>query len=160
MKQKHKRYDEGQWFAVPLRKGGYALGIIVRGNYKTKGGLGYFFGPKYSELPNDQDTWEKYPKEAKLITRFGDLGIINGSWPLIHSTHLFCKDQWPIPRFGAKIPLIPGKGFIREYGQNEKGQLIYIREIIAPENEVLELPVDCAMGYAVVEIRLTEILDE
>ena len=42
MGRKHIRYNEGQWFGVPLRKGGYAIGIIVRGSYKTKGGLGYF----------------------------------------------------------------------------------------------------------------------
>jgi hypothetical protein len=73
IKQVHIRYREGQWFAIPLRKEGYALGIIVRGCYKTKGGLGYFFGPKYAEIPNDEATWEKKPEEAILIARFGDL---------------------------------------------------------------------------------------
>jgi hypothetical protein len=64
LRQKHTRYSEGQWFTVPLRKGSYALGIIVRGSYKTKGGLGYFFGPQYAEIPGDKQTWEKHPEDA------------------------------------------------------------------------------------------------
>lgn len=40
MSRGRKGYREGQWFAVPLRDGGYALGVIVRGGYETAGGLG------------------------------------------------------------------------------------------------------------------------
>ena len=36
-------YREGDWFAVPLRDGGYAAGLIARANPKGVL-LGYFFG--------------------------------------------------------------------------------------------------------------------
>ena len=36
-RKKHIKYSEGQWFAVPLKSGGYALGIIARGSHKVKG---------------------------------------------------------------------------------------------------------------------------
>lgn len=59
MQTEHIKYSEGQWFAIPLNNGGYALGIIVRGSYKTKGGLGYFFGPRYEDIPDGNETWHK-----------------------------------------------------------------------------------------------------
>lgn len=159
MRKKYIRYDEGQWFAVPLRKGGYALGIITRGNYKTKGGLGYFFKPKYSEIPGEEATWQKSPKDAVLVTRFGDLGLINGRWPLIPSTRLFSKEEWPIPKFGMEVELVPGKAFIREYDQTENGGLILLQETVVDVKEIAGLPEDGSMGGGAVEIRLTNLLD-
>lgn len=158
VRQKHIRYSEGQWFAVPLLKDGYAIGIIVRGSYKTKGGLGYFFGPKYENIPADEATWEKKPGEAILIARFGDLGIINGRWPLIESTRPFSKEEWSIPKFGLEVSLLPGKGFIREYGQNDTGELILIKEEPVDAKDIVDLPEDSSMGDGAVEIRLTKLL--
>jgi hypothetical protein len=53
------KYYEGQWFAIPLRTGGYGLGVVVRGGNKTKGGLGYFFGPRYDSIPNEKEIEKK-----------------------------------------------------------------------------------------------------
>jgi len=160
MKEKHIQYHEGQWFAVPLRQGGYALGIIVRGSYKTKGGLGYFFGPKYEDVPGDKATWEKHPGEALLIARFGDLGIIRGSWPLIQSTRPFSKEKWPIPKFGTEVPFPPGKGFIRDYEQASSGELICIRQTLVDADDLQGFPEDVDMGGGSVEIKLTKLLDD
>jgi hypothetical protein len=159
MNQKINKYKEGQWFAIPLRKGGFCFGTIVRGDFKTKGGLGYFFGPKYLDVPTDRDTWGANYKDAILITLFGDLGIVNGCWPIIHSTRPFVKQEWPIPKFGTKISLVPRKGLIREYEQNNKGQLIMIREVASTEKDIFGLPEDIIMGGGSVEIKLTKILD-
>lgn len=38
MEKKHIRYDEGQWFVVPLRSDGYALGIITHAVYVDENG--------------------------------------------------------------------------------------------------------------------------
>jgi hypothetical protein len=160
MNKKHIHYNEGQWFAVPLRKDGYALGIIVRGSYKTKGGLGYFFGPKLERLPEDRDTWEKKPEDAVLITQFGDLGIITGRWPLIHSTRAFVKDKWPVPHFGSIDPLRPGVGHLREYAQDEKGNLVLIRQVVVDAADLVGVPLDRDMGGGAVEIKLTKLLDD
>jgi len=158
MAVKRVKYDEGQWFAVPLRYGGYATGIIVRGSYKTKGGLGYFFGPKFDEIPDDEKTWEKHPQEAVLVTQFGDLGIINGRWPLILSTRPFSKNAWPIPLFGAPFRLTPEKAYIREYQQDNSGRLQIVHETIVDAEEVIGMPSDTLMGGGAVEIQLSELL--
>jgi len=40
-------YSEGDWFAVPLRGGGFAAGVIARAMPRKEGVLlGYFFGPR------------------------------------------------------------------------------------------------------------------
>lgn len=160
MNKKQIRYKEGQWFAVPLRKHGFALGIIVRGNYRTKGGLGYFFGPKYPEIPGDETTLGKKPGEAILITRFGDLGIINGSWPLIHSSRPFSREEWPIPKFGLEVSLLPGKGFIREYGQDDTGKWILNNEELVDVKDIIGLPEDGSLGGGAVEIKLKQLLND
>jgi hypothetical protein len=167
LRRKFIRYPEGQWFAVPLRQGGYALGIIVRGSSKTKGGLGYFFGPKYVEVPVDEETWNKLPEDAILVGWFGDLGIASCQWPLIQSTRPFSRDEWPIPKFGRKFPPLmvmgtlygTGKGIIVEFGENPEGVQQAIRETPVDEEKIAGLPEDCLMMGGSVEIRLTRLLD-
>jgi hypothetical protein len=160
MNKKRVRYNEGQWFAIPLGKGGYAIGVIVRGSYKTKGGLGYFFGPKYPNIPEDQETWEKRPEDAVLIGKFGDLGIFDGSWPLISSTRPFSREEWPVPEFGKKDLLIPGKGYIRRYEYNERGERTLIKQTVVDIKEIQGLPKDGVMGAGLVEFRLTDLLEQ
>jgi hypothetical protein len=158
-KKKVRKYNEGQWFGIPLRQGGYALGIIVRGSYKTKGGLGYFFGPKYARIPDENDTIEKKKDDAVLISWFGDLGIINGNWPLIGSSHQFSRDEWPIPIFGREISLIPNRGMIIEYEDNPKGEWRVQKETPVDLKEITGLPVDGFLGGGVIEIKLTKLLE-
>lgn len=160
MDGKHYRYDEGQWFAVPLRNGGFGIGVIVRGSYATKGGLGYFFGPRYETVPGDEATWEKHAQQAVMITRFGDLGIINGRWPMIESSKPFIKENWPIPKFGIEVPYPPGKGFLREYAQNQKGEFICIKETPVDASDIAHYPRDAVMGGGAVEISLTNLLSQ
>ncbi len=158
MRQKRIKLNEGQWFAVPLRKGAYALGVVVRGNNKTVC-LGYFFGPKYETVPGDVATWEKKPEDAVLITQFQDLGIVNGRWPLIQSTRPFSREEWPIPKFGMEIADSNGKGYLREYEFDEAGHWNLINERVVDAKEIMDLPEDSFWGGGAVEIHLTKLLD-
>ncbi|GAP08819.1 immunity protein 14 [Anaerolinea thermolimosa] len=125
MQTEHIKYSEGQWFAIPLNNGGYALGIIVRGSYKTKGGLGYFFGPRYEDIPDGNETWHKKPSDAILMAWFGDLGIITGRWPLISTTRSFNRHEWSVPGFRSIDPVYPAKGWLIEYNtQSNKMEMI------------------------------------
>ena len=118
------KYSEGQWFAVTLPGGGYALGIIVRGNYRTKGGLGYFFGPRYSNVPIGVDTLSKDKDNSIHIGFFSDLGIIRGEWPLISGGKPFSREDWPVPFFRRLDPIRKGLAFLVEYDQNFPAMII------------------------------------
>ena len=77
-----QRYSKGDWFAVPLRSGGYATGVVAR--IVTKGILlGYFFGPRRVSIPPVNELVQAAAKDAVLVQRFGDLGIIQHGWPII-----------------------------------------------------------------------------
>ncbi|WP_425308290.1 Imm26 family immunity protein [Ammonicoccus fulvus] len=65
---------EGDWFAVPLRKGGYAVGLIARAN-RDGVLLGYFFGPRREAVPSLSDVEELTPDDAIRVGKFGHLGL-------------------------------------------------------------------------------------
>lgn len=160
MGQKFVKYDEGQWFAVPLRIGGYALGIIVRGSYKTKGGLGYFFGPKFDTIPSGDETYSKSKENPIYICHFGDLGIIKSRWPLIQSGKPFYREEWPVPLFHRVLPFPEGKAIIVEYRQDYSGMEAPIRETMTEATEdVIKLPKDSMYGSGAVEIVLSKLLE-
>jgi hypothetical protein len=159
-RKKRIKYSEGQWFAVPLKDGGYALGIIVRESYQTKGGLGYFFGPRYEGIPDERETWHKQPSDAILIAWFGDLGIIWGRWPLIPSTRPFRREEWPVPKFMRIDALKPEKGWLVEYSQEIDGISLPVRETYCNASDLVGLPEDVTYGSEALEIALTKLLSK
>lgn len=157
-RKKHIKYNEGQWFAVSLTNGGYALGIIVRGSYKARGGLGYFFGPRRQEAPHEDATWSLQPRDAVLITWFGDLHIIEGKWPLIASARPFRREEWPVPVFGNIDLGDPNRGWLIEYDQQASGYMETKRATRVRAEEVAGLPEAVLSGAGAVEIVLTRLL--
>jgi hypothetical protein len=157
MVKKRIKYSEGQWFAVPLRDDGYAIGIIVRGEYKTKGGLGYFFGPRYSNIPSGEETFAKNKENAILVGIFGDLGIITGEWPLIQNGKPFIREEWPVPLFKRIDSFNEDIALIVEYDEeNIPGRPV--RETITTTDSVLEFPDDGVYGSGSIEKTLTNLL--
>lgn len=157
MSKRHIKYDEGQWFAVPLRSGGYAFGLIVRGSYKTRGGLGYFFGLRFDDVPHGAFTLNLRPPDAILIAWFGDLGIIEGRWPLINNAQPFSRPGWPVPKFGRPDALDPSMGWLVEYDQDIQGFDV-VQGVHCQAAEIAGRPEDGVWGADAVEIRLTKLL--
>src|SRR5947199_8190807 len=87
--------EEGTGFAVPLRDGGYGVGIVARiaGRGVT---LGYFFGPRRSVVPNLSEVETLTPDMAILVEIFGDLGLIEGRWPIIGLNASWDLRFWPM----------------------------------------------------------------
>ena len=100
MKKRSRKlpYQEGAWFAIPLEQGGYATGVVARctGDGTT---LGYFFGPKRDKVPTIDEMTHLAHKDALKVMQFGDLGLIDGSWPVIGRLPDWDRAQWPIPIF-------------------------------------------------------------
>ncbi len=84
MPRKKLPYREGDWFAVPLGDGDYAVGLVAR--MDGKGGvLGYFFGPLHDHVPAVQEIAHLIVADALVIERFSDLNLLQGAWRIIWS---------------------------------------------------------------------------
>ena len=155
---KRIKYEEGQWFAVPLDQGGYGLGVIVRGGPSLHGGLGYFFGPRRPELPAASDTAGVQPSDAVLITWFSDLEIQAGRWPLVESARPFSRSAWPVPLFRRTDSLMPGVAWLIEYHQDATGLAGIISETKHPADELKGLPEEVDSGAIALQTKLSRLL--
>lgn len=144
-------YREGDWFAVPLRGGGWATGVVAR-KARSAVLLGYFFGPPRSAPPGIQEVADLCAQDAILVERFGDLGIIDGSWPLIGSSPTWDRAQWPMPMFCRREPL-SGRAFLVEYPDANPNGIP--RETPVDHSECDHLPRDGMSGFGSVERELT-----
>lgn len=146
---------EGDVFVVPLRDGGYGLGVLAR--YSGDGlAFGYFFGPRMSECPDSINSSQLDAKGSVLVGQFGDPGLIKGQWPVIGHVLDFDRKMWPMPYFSSSS----GKSahvMLSEYDENTL-TLVRTLEIPASELEDVFYVPDRVMGYGSVEIRLTKLL--
>jgi len=149
-----QKYEEGDWFAVPLRNGGYALGVVAR--LDGNGGIiGYFFGPKYYAPPSLDEVTDKTASNAILVSNFGDLGLRRGKWKRIGKDPRWDRNQWPIPPF-VRTDAVSGvhrKAIYTEDNLNTERALLPCSLV-----EAATLPRDGIAGYGAVEIKLTKLL--
>jgi hypothetical protein len=146
-------YIEGSVFLVPLRGGGFARGIVAR--KPPRAGrclLGYFFGPKLASS-SGQLSDQLDPGDAVLRARFGDLGLIAGSWPVLGIAPDWDRSKWPFPDFVRREPLT-GRAYLVRYCDSDPRK----RESEKPIDPDCDLPPDGLSGSGAVEIRLTKLL--
>ena len=145
-------YSEGSVFAVSLRKGGYARGVVARAAPEGKVLFGHFFGPKLNSL-DEVNLEDIEPGKSILSVIFGDLGLINGEWRIIGSLPNWQRGAWSMPDFLRRDPIRRRAWRIR-YSDLDPSKL---------ENEVptefdANLPPDLTSGYGAVELKLTKLL--
>jgi hypothetical protein len=149
-------YSEGDWFAVPLRDGGFAAGVIGRAMPRKEGVLlGYFFGPRRGEVPTLEQVSGLSAFDAVLVERFGDLGLIRGEWPLLGCLDGWDRSAWPIPTFG-RFEELTGRAFKVIYDDANPNMLV--REEQVDVSELAGLPKDGLSGAAAVEGILARLL--
>lgn len=146
-------YSEGTAFIVPLRKGGYARGVVARASSEGKVLFGHFFGPRLSSIDAVQlDDLE--PSKSISRIRFGDLGLINGEWPIRGRISNWDRSKWPMPDFVRKDPLGQRRPILVRYSDSDPNE-------IESETHVSDdggLAMDSMLGYGAVEIMLTKLL--
>jgi hypothetical protein len=147
-------YREGDWFAVPLRGGGFAVGLIARAN---PGGvlLGYFFGPRRSEAPAREDLAALRPGDAVLVRKFGHLGIVQGKWPLLGQLDGWDRRDWPTPVF-VRYEELTGRSFRVFYDDDDPNRVLREEQISPGMAE--QAPKDGLMGPGFTEGALTRLL--
>ncbi len=154
--KKKINYAEGDCFSVPLRNGGFAVGVVAR--MDGGGGIfGYFFGPRFADV-KQINVLDLSPEDNILIGMCGDLGLIKNEWVVVGRIPNWSRQQWAMPKFirGDKDDL---KLILSTYDENSL-DLISEIEVEASEISFLDYPPDRLMGYGAVEIRLTKLLSD
>lgn len=146
-------YRKGTWFLVPLRTGGYARGLVAR--MDGNGGVfGYFFGPLIGNQCEASLPLDTKPEDALLVGRFGDLGLLNGTWPVLGESEGWKEEEWKMPPF-VRVDEHEGKAFLSIY---DESTFECVSEGPCDPALVEQYPYDRDMGYGAVEIRLTKLL--
>ncbi|WP_198152979.1 Imm26 family immunity protein [Pseudofrankia sp. DC12] len=135
-------YREGDWFAVPLREGGYAIGIVARAN-RDGVLLGYFFGPRRDAVPTLADVQGLLPGDAALVGKFGHLGLKQGKWLVLGRLDGWHRDLWPMPAL-VRYEELSGRSFKVFYDDDDPNRLIREEEILPGAAE--QGPKDGLMG--------------
>jgi hypothetical protein len=149
-------YSEGDWFAVPLRDGGFAVGVIARAMPRKEGVLlGYFFGPRRLVPPRLETLRSLSVADALAVGIFGDLGIISGEWPLLGRINDWDRVTWPMPAFG-RFEELTGRAFRVIY--DDENPNMVLREEQIDSNELNGLPKDGLSGAGAIERMLTRLL--
>lgn len=151
-KRKSLIYRNGTCFAVPLRSGGFATGVVARSNQK---GIvfGYFFGPRLLDVRNAKLS-ELHPARAVYVGKFGDLGILNGEWPILGTILGWSAGDWPMPPL-IRMDKAVNRAWVCEYDDRT---FACISENEVDPERVAEFVADGTMGYGAMEIRLTKLL--
>jgi hypothetical protein len=150
------KYKEGDWFAVPLRDRGFAVGVVARSN--PKGALlGYFFGPRHDKVPSKDVAAGLTPSQAVLVGKFGHLGLEWGTWPILGRHRDWDREAWPIPIL-IRYEELTGRTFQVFYDPDDPVKLLREQQVDAGVAE--QGPTDGLMGAGFVEIRLTSLLGD
>jgi hypothetical protein len=147
-------YQEGSIFTIPLRTGGYGIGVIARASKKNSGGLlGYFFGPKREDIPSFDDVSHLKPSEAIRIVVFGDLHLLDQKWQVIGSIAPWDRQDWPMPYFVRKDDISKKAWRVRLSETN-------VHEVIEEQPVSYDSPLERQglYGAGAVELLLTKLL--
>ena len=145
--------DEGTWFAVPLGSGGFAVGVVARA--APRGGivLAYFFRSRWDQPPSLDEVKGLRPRAAIRVLQVGDLGLIDGTWPLIGRDPGWHREEWPSPLFLRRDPL-SRRAWIVHYSDLDPSLV----ESEIPTSYDTKLEKDSLLGAGAAEIELTELL--
>src|SRR5205814_817557 len=113
-----KKYEEGMVFAIPLKEGGYSLGVVAR--IARNGGLllAYLFGPVRQRVPSLSEVEALSPENAAKVWRIGDTQLVKGKWPVIGILPSWKREKWPVPLFVEVDDLITMTARLVAYEDN------------------------------------------
>jgi len=147
-------YHEGSCFAIPLRQGGYAVGVVARMAPKGKLLLAYLYGMKFEDVPSMLDVTGLQPDAAIKRVCIGDLGLINGEWPVLGDMPDWQRNDWPMPIFMRRDDL--SKRAWRVYYDDADPSKLEREEPVPYDITGLESA--GLYGYGAVEMLLTKLL--
>ncbi len=149
-------YREGDWFGIPLRRGGYAVGLVARRPRRGTVMLGYFFGPARKALPTEEGLAAIRAEQAQLVCRLKDTPLHRGVWPVVGRCARWRRKDWPMPAFFRREGL-SGRGIRVEYDSDNLTTPARETPASVPD---ATLPEDVVLNDARVLEALMQILSE
>ncbi|NCB45008.1 MAG: hypothetical protein EOM59_20640 [Clostridia bacterium] len=149
-------YCEGSWFSIPLRHGGFGVGLVARIAKKGKIFLGFYFGPNRSTSPKLSEVEKLTPQDAIGVYRTGDLALINGDWPIIGNATDWERTNWTVPFF-YRHDEISRKIWKVVYSDSDPTIITKEEEISYEENSTLAR--DSVFGAGAIELLLTKTIE-
>ncbi len=149
-------YREGDWFAVPLARGGYAAGLVARRPRRGTVLLGYFFGPPREAVPTMAELAGLKAENVQLVCRLKDAALHRGAWRVLGRRERWRRKDWPMPAFHRREGL-SGRGIRIEYDGDSL--TTPVREVPASIPDAI-LPDDVVLDEVRVLEALSRILAE
>jgi hypothetical protein len=155
---KKLRYKEGDVFGIPLRTGGYALGLIARMPKNGKILLGYFFGYYFETIPSPNELPSLKPEHAIWVHMFGDLNLWKDVWPIVMHIYDWENERkiWPMPQFVLQDRLGLGSWLVTYEKDDPSKEL----SRVLSKNRIDGHWDDGLAGAGYVEIMMTKLLTE
>jgi hypothetical protein len=150
-------YREGTWFAVPLKEGGFAVGVVARTPRNGKVLLGFFFGPQRAGIPTMREIQSLKPSKAIQVIRFGDLHLIRKRWPIIGDHPEWKRSEWPTPQFLRQNEMSP-TAWLVTYSDDDPSCVL--SEDVVDVKSVKGLGKDTMFGAGAVEAVLSKLLQQ
>lgn len=147
-----RHYGEGTWIAVPLKTGGFALGLIARASNRGAV-LCYFFGPRRQALPQLSEAKALRPDDAVKVVRVGDLHLLDGKWSVLGTLASWDRSLWSMPPF-ARRDSLSKRAWRVEHSEDDL--LTVVSEVSEPYESQLET--DGVYGAQAAEALLDYIL--
>ncbi|MBK8498907.1 MAG: hypothetical protein IPL52_08845 [Flavobacteriales bacterium] len=145
-------YTEGTWFAVPLRTGGYSLGVVARAASRGKVILAYLFKRRLTSPPKLDECVGLEPNEATMVVRIGDLGLIRGDWPIIGIDSKWMRSMWSLPQF-LRVEELSNRAWKVTYSNDDPNHVISEEPWRVDDMGLTE---DVLYGAGAVEIALSK----
>jgi hypothetical protein len=152
-----RNYNEGTWFAVPLRRNGFCIGVVARAASEKSIVLCYFFSPRRESVPKFDEVSTLKASSAILVVRAGDLGLIQRRWTVIGTAQSWNRSDWPMPIFVRREILPPFRNWRVYYSDIDPS--ITVKEEHEP-NDRPDLPKAGLSGAGAVEVKLTMLLED
>jgi hypothetical protein len=155
---KNFKVPEGTVIAIPVEPTGWVLGVYarVKKGRGLGGAFGYFFGKVFQDVPGAEAIGGLRAEHGILQSKFGDLNLINGRWPIIGRISPWNRDEWPMPDM-----MLSGV----KYGMPFDQRIRYDQDLPRREIEreilplgTLELPDASLPGSDALEFQINEIL--
>lgn len=149
-----RNYEEGDAFVLPIKNGGYVIGIAAR--VALNGGyvLTYFFGPRRQTPPMLSELVGFSPSAALTVARCSDLGLVTGEWQVIGHLPNWNREDWPIPKFIRRHPTNEW-AYLVEYVHDRK---LKEHSAVRCDPNITGYPEDGAWGYVYAQNKLDLLL--